>query len=79
MPTPSAIVSRGSTLVSSIVTGPLVETVNAFPVVASCPTVPVKVSVVLVAGVGAVAAGVEFDPHATGTRRSERTIENREK
>jgi hypothetical protein len=71
-PTPSAIVASGSTPVSAIVTGPSVETAKGLPVVASCPTVPENVSVV-VTGVGAVVAGEIPDAHALVNKNNVRT------
>ena len=58
MPTPSAIVDSGATLVRPIVTLPVVETVNGKPVVPDCATVPENASVE-VAAVGAVVVAVE--------------------
>jgi hypothetical protein len=77
-PTPNAMVASGATLVSPIVTGPSAETTNGLPVVASCTTVPVKVSVV-VAGVGAAADDVVSDAQAAQNKNSASGIENRVK
>jgi hypothetical protein len=77
-PTPIAMVASGATLVSPIVTGPFVETTNGLPVVASCPTVPEKVSVVVTA-VGAVVDDVVSDAHAALNRNSAKGIESRVK
>src|SRR5262249_11056700 len=78
MPTPRAIVPSGSTLVSSIVTGPFAETENGLPVVASCATAPANVSVV-VAGVGGVVVGeVEVEEQAP-VKKSVKTIDKKMK
>jgi hypothetical protein len=68
----------GSTIGSQIVTGPPVDTTNGMTVVASCPTVPEKISVV-VTGVGAVLDDVVSDAHAALNRNSANGIESRVK
>jgi len=65
MPTPSAIVDSGATLVSPIVTVPVVDTVNGKPVVPDGPTVPenASVEVTAVGVVGIVVEDAVLDVH----------------